>query len=673
MRAQQLLTRPVRLASAVALATMSLAVAADTASAAVPSAPLSLSATPSNAQVVFSWTAPADNGGSDVTSYTVDDGLGDTCTTPDGTTTTCTVGSLTNGTLYTFTVAATNADGTSDVSNSVTATPFTVSQAPTDLTATPGDGAIALSWSAPSDNGGAAIQSYAVTDGAGHSCTTPDGTTTTCTVGSLTNGTAYTFTVTATNAAGVSSPSSSTTAIPVAVPGSPTNLQLTRAVGAITASWTAPAVSGGSDVTGYTVTATPRGAGDALTCTADTTAPLQCELTSVNDYATYDVNVVATNAVGDSLPSTSVASAGYADPAAPSNVHVIAGNGQLTITFTPGANGGLPVTGYLYSVDGGTTSDDLVGTAGAYVLTGLTNGTAYHLSLAEVTALNTSPFSSPVTATPATVPSAPRWLHGTRGNGSATLAWNAPASTGGAAILSYAVSDGAGHGCTATAPTSSCVVKGLTNGTLYTFTVVAHNVMGNSVASNTDKVQPATLPTAPSLSHVVVGNRSVMATITAPVSDGGASIIRYDYSLDGGSTWSDGTYVVVNGVVRVGTLTNGTTYHLVVRARNVVGAGPLSNIVSVTPFAAPAAPSIRSVTATKSTVTIRLALPATNGAALTHLEYSLNGGASWTTTSVSTTLTINLALGRGVYVVVLRADNAAGIGATSAPWRLVLT
>ena len=157
------------------------------------------------------------------------------------------------------------------------------------------------------------------------------------------------------------------------------------------------------------------------------------------------------------------------------------------------------------------------------------------------------------------------------------------------------------------------------------------------------------------------------------MSDGGASIIRYDYSLDGGRTWSDGTYVVVNGVVRVGTLTNGTTYHLVVRARNVVGAGPLSNIVSVTPFAAPAAPSIRSVTATKSTVTIRLALPATNGAALTHLEYSLNGGASWTTTSVSTTLTINLALGRGVYVVVLRADNAAGIGATSAPWRLVLT
>ena len=90
--------------------------------------------------------------------------------------------------------------------------------APTGLAAVAGNGAVTLSWTAPANNGGSAIQSYAVTGtpvGGGTAVGCPaTAPATTCTVPGLTNGLAYTFTVTATNAAGTSSASTSATATP---------------------------------------------------------------------------------------------------------------------------------------------------------------------------------------------------------------------------------------------------------------------------------------------------------------------------------------------------------------------------------------------------------------------------------------------------------------------------
>ncbi|MCS4295177.1 hypothetical protein M2375_003419 [Comamonas sp. BIGb0152] len=77
-----------------------------------------------------------------------------------------------------------------------------------------GDGALTVNWTAPNDNG-SAVTKYTVTGVPGGSCTTevvPPATTpaTSCTVTGLTNGTAYKFTVVATNANGdsVASPES---------------------------------------------------------------------------------------------------------------------------------------------------------------------------------------------------------------------------------------------------------------------------------------------------------------------------------------------------------------------------------------------------------------------------------------------------------------------------------
>jgi hypothetical protein len=93
--------------------------------------------------------------------------------------------------------------------------------APTAPTVTAGDAQAAVSWSAPSNDGGAPVTSYTVTPvPACPSCTglsitgTPPATQTT--VGGLTDGTSYTFTVTATNTVGPGSPSSASNAV---IPG----------------------------------------------------------------------------------------------------------------------------------------------------------------------------------------------------------------------------------------------------------------------------------------------------------------------------------------------------------------------------------------------------------------------------------------------------------------------
>ena len=87
----------------------------------VPGAPTIGTATGGNASASVTFTAPANNGGSAITSYTVTSSPGSL--TGTGASSPITVSGLTNGTAYTFTVTATNATGTgpaSAASNSVT-------------------------------------------------------------------------------------------------------------------------------------------------------------------------------------------------------------------------------------------------------------------------------------------------------------------------------------------------------------------------------------------------------------------------------------------------------------------------------------------------------------------------------------------------------------------------
>ncbi|HET7486281.1 MAG TPA: fibronectin type III domain-containing protein [Acidimicrobiales bacterium] len=205
----------------------------------VPGAPTSVAATPGDGAATVTWAAPAD-GGSPISSYTVTPYAGASALTPTVVTGSppapaATIGGLTNGTTYTFTVSATNAVGAgaaSAPSNAVTpaAPPApTVPGAPTAVAAAPANGAATVSWAAPAD-GGSPVSSYTVTPYVGAAAQTPTVVSgsppaTSTTVGGLVNGTTYTFTVSATNAVGTGAASAPSNAVVPAAAALPAFVQ----------------------------------------------------------------------------------------------------------------------------------------------------------------------------------------------------------------------------------------------------------------------------------------------------------------------------------------------------------------------------------------------------------------------------------------------------------------
>ncbi len=278
--------------------------------AAVPGAPSGVTATAGNAQATVFWSAPVDTGGSALTGFVVTPFAGAVAQTAvelndPGATSAIIVG-LTNGSAYTFRVAAKNAVGTgadSAPSNAVTpSAPATAPAAPTGVTATAGNGQVVLAWTAPS-TGGSPLTHYLITPTAagveGAPITVSSGSATTATLAPLTNGTEYSFTVAAANAVGVGPASGPTAAVtPSTVPGVPTALRGMAGDGTLTVHWLPPASDGGRPISGYSVTASPGGA------SASTTGATMVTLTGLTNGQAFTLSVVASNANGPGLPAT---------------------------------------------------------------------------------------------------------------------------------------------------------------------------------------------------------------------------------------------------------------------------------------------------------------------------------------------------------------------------------
>lgn len=399
-----------------------------------PGAPSDVAATAGNASATVSWTAPVSDGGSPLTSYTVTPYVGTTAqpaTTVTGNPPplTATVNGLANGTTYTFTVTATNAAGSSppsSPSNAVTpaAPAATAPGAPTDVTAVAGNASATVSWAAPASDGGSALTSYAVTPYVG---TSPQPETavggspppTSTTIGGLTNGTTYTFTVRAVNAVGAGPASTPSNAVTPAgtPPGAPTGVTATAGDASATVSWTAPASDGGSPLSSYTVTpylgTTPR---PATTVTGSPPATTATVSGLTNDF-NYTFRITATNAVGTgpaSAPSNMVTPAApppRTAPGAPTKVGATAGDGSAEVAWiAPEADGNSPITSYSVTPYVGTTARASTQVPGSppptsTTVTGLTNGTTYTFRVKATNGVGSGPASQPSNAvTPAPSP-----------------------------------------------------------------------------------------------------------------------------------------------------------------------------------------------------------------------------------------------------------------------------
>ncbi len=170
----------------------------------VPTTPIGLTAARGDSHVQLDWTAPADNGGSAVTSYVIYRG-----NAADNMSMVARVHllnsyldtGLTNGVKYFYAVKAANLEGASIRPALANATPATVPDRPLNLVTAPGDGQVKLSWDVPSFNGGAPITQYRVYRGTDSTNLTYVGNTTgtTYTDGGLQNDKTYYYKVTAVN------------------------------------------------------------------------------------------------------------------------------------------------------------------------------------------------------------------------------------------------------------------------------------------------------------------------------------------------------------------------------------------------------------------------------------------------------------------------------------------
>jgi chitodextrinase len=245
--------------------------------------------------VSLSWTAPSNNGGAVIDYYLIYvDGI---VRSNHYLNISTTITGLTNDQNYSFAILAHNSVGAGVQSLVITAIPTTVVKAPgvpLELTATPGDARVTLSWTSPNNDGGAAIDYYVVyQDGLDVSHPTM----TTKTVTGLTNEQSYNFTVAAHNSIGIGSLTSTVTATPnstVAAPGIPTDLVTIAGVEKVTMSWTAPSDSSAIDY--YVVY---QNGIDVLHISATSAT-----ITGLTNGENYSFAVAAHNSVGVGVQST---------------------------------------------------------------------------------------------------------------------------------------------------------------------------------------------------------------------------------------------------------------------------------------------------------------------------------------------------------------------------------
>ena len=586
------------------------------------------------------------------------------------------------------------------------------------VNATAGDGEATVTWN-EADTGHVPMTSWTLETFAAGTLSGSvqlDGSVSSSTVTGLTDGTAYTFAVCGSNDPAITDCSTTTSGRTTAythsgavtpsatatAPGAPTAVSVTRSYDPdngdqMTLGWTPPADGGDTAITGYSVRASSDGGVTWTAATTSNSTATSATVTGLGGNAllvngtAYMFEVAASNGAGLgawSAPSSPVtASAAVATvPDAPPVPSAVAGDGQVTLSWgAPDGDGGSSITGYdiQYSTDDGSswTPVTTAVTSSPYVITGLTDGTAYVFQVADVNGVGPGTWSATsASATPVAPPGAPAIESATPGDGQVALTWS-PTGTGGSAITGYQVryssaytSDDATTGASWTTPVdagtaTSKTITGLSDGTAYTFEVGATNALGTTWSAPA-VATPATLPGTPTLAaqpglDSVGLSWSVATTGGSPITD-----YQVQYRAGDSGDWSSSVDVGAVASTTFSTtstpaIADDTVYEFQARAENSAGWGPWSSAVTAENLQSPSQPAITSVSAGDATASLAWTRSTDNGTdAVTYSVYlSSDGGGTWTPagtglTALGTTVT-GLSDGTS-YVFTVIAVNEAG-------------
>ena len=451
-------------------------------------------------------------------------------------------------------------------------------------------------------------------------------------------------------------------------PAAPSVTATAGTTDSLSVNWTAPSNTGPA-IDNYDLQYR-EGTGGSWTTGPQNVSGTSATIGSLTEGTSYQVQVLARNAEGDSpwsLPGSGQTGT-LGAPDVPHSLDATPGNRQVMLSWVQ-PSGGAEVTHYEYEQDLSGTWISTGSTATSHTVTGLTNGQSYTFRVRAVNSAGASAASAAsANVTPATVPGAPTNLGATGGDEQVDLIWTAPASNGGATILRYEYEQGGSGTWISTGGTATgTTVFNLTNGQPYRFRVRAVNSVGAGAASAASaNVTPARAPDAPTNLGATVSDQRVELSWTAPASNGGATILRYEYELDFSGTWTStggtATSTTVTG------LTNDQSYTFRVRAVNRVGESAASGSQSATPTAtlvAPDTPFGLSATAGNQRVKINWVQPS-GGAALTHYEYELDLSDTWISTGGTAPSTTVMGLTNDqTYTFRVRAVNSAGASGAS--------
>ncbi len=513
-----------------------------------PGAVGNLSLTSVNATTVsISWNAPA--GGGTPTSYTV---TGGGTAVVSGTT--ATIGGLTDGSSYTFRVTAGNAAGTGSASEIAvtTGTPDAVSNpSPTSV----GTTSVSLSWAVPATGG--TPTSYTVTGGGTASVSG-----TTASITGLTDATAYTFSVTAGNAAGTGTVAQ--VAVTTGAPGPVNDLEASAQRGStgVRLSWKTP-TSGGTP-TRYTVSRA--GASDiTVTGTART-------ISGLREETHYTWTVTADNAAGSGA-GRSVSETTYANVAYPGPVRNLTASATgpytASLDWDAPATGGTPTVYRVgcYETDpysSGSATVTISGTAAT--VTGLRAQKKHNCYVYASNRGGSGDLRDAAFTTPAPKPDPVENLEGSAtGATTVSLDWDAPEDC---TPTGYTVS---GSGTVAQSGTGA-KVTGLACGTSYTWSVSAEYASGPSPSESVAVTTPW-----PSLN--LSGSATDATTVTLDWDELSGCGTPAGYTVSGsGTVAQSGTGAKVTG------LTCGTSYTWSVSAEYASGSSPSESVAVTTPW-----------------------------------------------------------------------------------------
>jgi YD repeat-containing protein len=658
-----------------------------------PSAPGNLIATATSAtQVSLSWNASTDSGGSSLAGYKIERCQGSGCSSfaqiASTTSTSFPDSALSAGVTYRYRVraydGAGNHSGYSSVATATTADTVAPS-VPTNLTAAaPTSSSVNLTWTGSTDNIG--VSGYRIYRG-GTQIGTTAGTnyTDTGVVGS----TAYSYTVSAYDAAGNNSASSNTATVTTPdtiAPGVPTGLSASAASATqVNLTWNAVSDTGGSGLAGYRIY---RGGVHIANRSVANYSDTSVSGSTAYSYtvAGYD-NAGNTSAQSSAANVTTPAAADTTSPSVPANfVATASSQTQIGLTWSASTDN-VGVTGYEIQRCAGSGCSNFstitTTTATSYPNSGLSQNTMYRYRVRSFDAANNfsaySAIASATTAADGTPPTVPGGLTANAASGTqVNLSWSASTDTGGSNLSGYKIERCQGSGCSSFAQIASTTStshsdSGLSSGATYLYRVRAYDGAGNhsgysstATAATPDTVAPsaptglaAAAPTSTSVNLTWTGSTDNVAVSGYRIYRGGTQI---------GTT--SATNYTDNGVV------GSTAYSYTVSAYDAAGnnsASSNSAAVTTPDTIAPGVPAGLSASAPSSTQ-VNLswnAVSDTGGSGLA--GYRVYRGGTQIGTTTGTSYSDTGVVGSTAYSYTVRAYDGAGNSSASSNTATVTT